>query len=274
MARKTKAAPPFAAFAEPWAESFAALADEPAAPPIADTHWQNARKEFWRFEPGGNVTYGLSGGLFPMQCKQRGAWLYLTGQHIEIIARVDGDLVRGYHRSQPHPITIEYGRADAATIDAYIAAKRAHTAWLLGPRTEAAPPMPTWPPRAPKRAADTVAAKSLRFANHRPPRAPAAMTAAEHKHLAKYAGTIKQQAEFGGVEAIDLLDDDKAAYHLYWWPFTDGILVDAKGKVLADLLDGSISIEDDALRESVADAHRASSADGTLPKTLSGVRIA
>ncbi len=68
------------------------------------------------------------------------------------------------------------------------------------------------------------------------------MTTAERKHLARYAGTIDQQAEFGGVEAIDLLD-------------------------------GSISVEDDALRESVADAHRAGRADGTLPKTLSGVRI-
>jgi hypothetical protein len=95
------------------------------------------------------------------------------------------------------------------------------------------------------------------------------MTSAEKKHLAAYVETIDQQAEFGDVEAIDLLEGKKVAYHLYWWPMTDGILVDAAtGAVAADLLDGSMAIDDDSLRARVEAGYREAGDDRSLPKSL------
>jgi hypothetical protein len=95
------------------------------------------------------------------------------------------------------------------------------------------------------------------------------MTRAEKKHLAAYVETIDQQAEFGGIEAIDLFDGKAAAYHLYWWPFTDGVLVDAaSGDVVADLISGSIAIEDATLRARVEAAYRAARDAGALSVTI------
>ena len=96
------------------------------------------------------------------------------------------------------------------------------------------------------------------------------MTPAEQKHLAAYAETIAEQAEFGHVEAIDLLDGAKVAYHLYWWPFTDGVLVSAKtGAVVADLLDGSMVIDDRKLHARVDAGFRDAGKSDALPKSLS-----
>src|SRR6266496_4147556 len=52
-----------------WEDELALLPDAPAAPSLVNTHWSNVRQEFWRFEPGGTITWGLSGGLF------QGTWI-------------------------------------------------------------------------------------------------------------------------------------------------------------------------------------------------------
>lgn len=217
-----------------WEDEFDRLPDGPEAAPIVGTHWQNARKEFWRFEPDGKLSEGLSGGIFSMSWKEKASWLFLVNASgTEFLARVEGDAIAGYRRTRFNMLIIEYHRADAALIDGYIQSKQEYHAWLIGPRDRPAPPEPLWPPRSSRPA---VAARPLRFANHSAARSLATVSGVEQTHLAAHAVTIAAQAEFGGVEAIDLLDGTKLAYRLYWWPFTDGILVDAvTGAVAADL---------------------------------------
>lgn len=267
MATKKSDKPAFTAPNGSWDDEFARFPEQPTT--LVGTHWANAKKEFWRFEPNGKLSWGMSGGVFSMQWKQRGPWVFVVNEgparQTEIMGRVDGEVIAGYQRSQSDVSTIEYRRVDGVAIDEYVRDKQLFTAWLVGPRDTPQPTAPPWPPRSAKPAKP---APALRFANHRAARSFAAMTAKEQKHLGAHAATIAEQAEFGGVEAIDLVDGKKVAYHLYWWPFTDGVLIDAKtGAVVADLLDGSLSIADATLRNRVEAGYRAD--QGSMPTSQS-----
>jgi hypothetical protein len=145
--------------------------------------------------------------------------------------------------------TFEYRRAeDSAAIDAVIDEYNARTAAMRAGR-----PLPRPAPKPP--AAPT---RSLRFTSYAPARPLSKMTATDRKRLAQYKGTIAEQSEFGHVESVEIVEGKAAAYVLYWWPFTDGVLVDVKsGEAVADLLDGRLSIADPGLRASVEVAYRA-----------------
>jgi hypothetical protein len=244
-----------------WDDIFDKLPAEPATPPLATSYWSDGKQIVVRFEPDGKLTFGGSGGVFSQHLwRQRGPWLLLIQEvpdrslrSNETLLRVEGDVMAGYARSMYGVEPCEYRRSEAvAEVDEYIRAFRACYAWSAGPRDTPQAVKPTWHARIARWGAPpppSQATGPLRFANHRAARALTAMKPAERKHLAAYKDTLDQQAEFGGIEAIDLLDGKTVAYHLYWWPFTDGILVDAKtGEVVADLLDGTLTIEDAGLR--------------------------
>ena len=101
----------------------------------------------------------------------------------------------------------------------------------------------------------------LRFDHKTAPRPLATMTDAEQKSLERYRGTIQEQAEFGDVESVDVVDAESGelVYHLHWWPFTDGVLLDARdGALVGDLLDGVLFLTTPsrALRERLEAAFR------------------
>lgn len=264
-----------------WDDVFDKLSPEPPTPSLATSHWSDGKQIVVRFEPDGKVTFAASGGVSKMGWQQRGPWLLVVVEDpsngrrtVETLLRVGGDIMAGYQRSMYGIVPCEYRRTGAgAQIDEHIRAINASNAWMVGPRDTPAPQRPTWPSRLARWSAAPSPSQSsgpLRFANHRAARSLAAMKPAERKYLADYKETLAQQAEFGGIEAIDLLDGTTVAYHLYWWPFTDGILVDASsGEVVADLLDGTLTIEDAALRARIDTAYHAARADGALPSTLS-----